>query len=54
MANGDGLAPGNQSLLRHDHPAGAGWINVKAIARGLNQPINEVEEEWGGLKAALR
>ena len=34
--------------------AGAGWINVKAIARGLNQPINEVEEEWGGLKAALR
>ena len=33
--------------------AGAGWINTKAIARGLNQTLQEVEEE-GGLKTALR
>ncbi|CAE7939467.1 unnamed protein product [Symbiodinium sp. KB8] len=31
--------------------AGAGWINIKAIARGLGQPENEVDGEWGTLRA---
>ena len=34
--------------------AGAGWMNIKAIARGLGQPEGEVDGEWGTLKAALR
>ena len=34
--------------------AGAGWINTKAVARGLGRPESEVDEEWGTLRAALR
>ena len=32
---------------------GAGWINLKAIARGLSQTSKEVEDEWGQLRTAL-
>ena len=31
---------------------GAGWINIKAIARG--KPESDVDSEWGTLRAALR
>ena len=34
--------------------AWAGWINIKAIARGLAQPESDVDAEWGTLRAALR
>ena len=34
--------------------AGAGWISLKAIGRGLSQTSKEVEDEWGQLRTALR